>query len=145
MVGRASPRPTAADDELPGALDRPADTVVIDLPASYRKQAKPSFEGKEGSAFPCSVIRDVLDETTPAPVRASRHRRAASLLAQAPEAAAAHHAAAGDWAKAAFRPGGAHPDLADLALLVREFLPASGPVQLTPMAYVRVVFCRRHS
>jgi DNA-binding SARP family transcriptional activator len=52
-------------------------------------------------AFASSVIREVLDETTPAPVRASRHRRAASLLAGAPEAAASHHAAAGDWAEAA--------------------------------------------
>jgi DNA-binding SARP family transcriptional activator/energy-coupling factor transporter ATP-binding protein EcfA2 len=52
-------------------------------------------------AFASSVIRDVLYETTPAPVRASRHRRAAALLAGAPEAAAAHHAAAGDWAEAA--------------------------------------------
>jgi DNA-binding SARP family transcriptional activator/energy-coupling factor transporter ATP-binding protein EcfA2 len=51
--------------------------------------------------FTSSVIRRVLYQTTPAPLRASRHRRAAVLLAGAPEAAASHHAAAGDWAAAA--------------------------------------------
>lgn len=60
--------------------------------------------------FAGSVIRDALYETTPAPIRASRHRRAASKLADQPEAAAAHWAAAGDrqrahqaWAAAAER------------------------------------------
>jgi DNA-binding SARP family transcriptional activator len=52
-------------------------------------------------AFTSGLLRAVLYETTPEPVRASRHRRAALLLAGAPEAAASHHAAAGDWAAAA--------------------------------------------
>ena len=52
-------------------------------------------------AFTSGLLREVLYETTPEPVRASRHRRAAVLLAGAPEAAASHHAAAGDWAAAA--------------------------------------------
>jgi DNA-binding SARP family transcriptional activator/tetratricopeptide (TPR) repeat protein len=51
--------------------------------------------------FTRGLLREVLYETTPAPVRTSRHRRAAVLLAGAPEAVAGHHAAAGDWAKAA--------------------------------------------
>ncbi|HEV8166586.1 MAG TPA: AAA family ATPase, partial [Actinomycetota bacterium] len=51
--------------------------------------------------FTSGLLREVLYETTPAPVRKSRHRRAAVLLAGAPEAVAGHHAAAGDWAKAA--------------------------------------------
>lgn len=46
--------------------------------------------------FAGSVIRDALYETTPAPIRTSRHRRAASKLADQPEAAAAHFTAAGD-------------------------------------------------
>ena len=50
--------------------------------------------------FAGSVIREALYETTPGPVRASRHRRAAARLADRPEAAAAHHAGAGDWARA---------------------------------------------
>lgn len=60
--------------------------------------------------FAGSVIRDALYETTPTPIRTSRHRRAASKLADRPEAAAAHYAAAGDderaheaWAAAAER------------------------------------------
>jgi DNA-binding SARP family transcriptional activator/energy-coupling factor transporter ATP-binding protein EcfA2 len=52
-------------------------------------------------AFSSGLLREVLYEITPAPVRASRHRRAAALLAGAPEAVASHHAAAGDWAAAA--------------------------------------------
>jgi tetratricopeptide (TPR) repeat protein len=51
-------------------------------------------------AFTSGLIREVLYETTPGPVRASRHRRAAVLLADAPEAVAGHHAAAGNWAEA---------------------------------------------
>jgi DNA-binding SARP family transcriptional activator len=50
--------------------------------------------------FAGSVIRDALYETTPTPIRTSRHRRAASKLADRPEAAAAHHAAAGDYERA---------------------------------------------
>ncbi|MGH9280449.1 MAG: BTAD domain-containing putative transcriptional regulator, partial [Acidimicrobiales bacterium] len=50
--------------------------------------------------FAGSVIREALYETTPAPIRASRHRRAASGLADRPEAAAVHFAAADDWGRA---------------------------------------------
>ena len=50
--------------------------------------------------FAGSVIRDALYETTPMPIRASRHRRAASKLADRPEAAAAHYGAAGDYERA---------------------------------------------
>jgi tetratricopeptide (TPR) repeat protein len=50
--------------------------------------------------FAGSVLRDVLYETTPAPIRTSHHRRAAAGLAARPEAAAVHHAAVGDWASA---------------------------------------------
>ena len=50
--------------------------------------------------FAGSIIRDVLYDTTPAPIRASHHRRAAARLVDRPEAAALHHAAVGDWARA---------------------------------------------
>ena len=50
--------------------------------------------------FAGHVIRDALYESTPAPIRASRHRRAATMLADRPEAAAFHHARAGDWGRA---------------------------------------------
>jgi DNA-binding SARP family transcriptional activator len=50
--------------------------------------------------FAGSIIRDVLYATTRQPVRIVRHRGAAAKLADRPESAAAHHAAAGDWAMA---------------------------------------------
>ena len=50
--------------------------------------------------FAGSIIRDVLYESTPVPIRTSRHRRAAARMADQPEAAAGHHAAIGDWARA---------------------------------------------
>ena len=56
--------------------------------------AGPRFE------FAGSVIRDALYESTPSPIRISRHRRAASRLANRPESAAAHYAAAEDWSSA---------------------------------------------
>jgi DNA-binding SARP family transcriptional activator len=51
-------------------------------------------------AFASGLVQEVLYETTPGPVRASRHRRAALLLEGRPEAVAGHRAAAGDWAEA---------------------------------------------
>jgi DNA-binding SARP family transcriptional activator len=48
-------------------------------------------------AFASSVIRDVLYEATPAPIRVSRHRRAAVLPGTTPEVRAHHLDAAGDW------------------------------------------------
>ena len=50
--------------------------------------------------FAGSIIRDVLYETTPAPIRSSHHRRAATRLGDRPEAAAVHLAAIGEWARA---------------------------------------------
>jgi DNA-binding SARP family transcriptional activator len=64
------------------------------LRAGLLTTSGPRFE------FAGSVIREALYDTTPAPVRASRHRRAAARLADRPEAAAAHHAGAGDWGRA---------------------------------------------
>ena len=50
--------------------------------------------------FAGSIIREVLYQTTPSPISTSHHRRAAAMLADRPEAAAVHHAASGDWARA---------------------------------------------
>ena len=50
--------------------------------------------------FAGSILRDVLYETTPAPIRTSLHRRAAARLSARPESAAVHLAAIGDWAAA---------------------------------------------
>jgi DNA-binding SARP family transcriptional activator/tetratricopeptide (TPR) repeat protein len=51
--------------------------------------------------FANDIVRQVAYESAPEPVRVSRHRRAARLLEERPEAAARHHAAAGDWSAAA--------------------------------------------
>jgi DNA-binding SARP family transcriptional activator len=50
--------------------------------------------------FANDLIGDVLYDTTPAPTRVARHRRAAGLAADNPEAVARHAAAAGEWAVA---------------------------------------------
>jgi class 3 adenylate cyclase/DNA-binding SARP family transcriptional activator len=57
-------------------------------------------ESGAGYEFANDVIRDVLYETTPRPVRVVRHRRLVTLLATHPEAAASHAAAAGEWKEA---------------------------------------------
>jgi DNA-binding SARP family transcriptional activator len=54
-------------------------------------------EAGAGYEFANDVIRKVLYDTTPAPTRAVRHRRLATLLRGRPEAAAEHAAAAGEW------------------------------------------------
>jgi DNA-binding SARP family transcriptional activator len=50
--------------------------------------------------FANSVIQEVLYETTPPAVRASRHRRMAELVADRPELVAVHQEAAGGWSRA---------------------------------------------
>jgi DNA-binding SARP family transcriptional activator/tetratricopeptide (TPR) repeat protein len=50
--------------------------------------------------FANDIVRRIAYESAPLPVRTSRHRRVAALLVDHPEAAAAHHAAAGDHADA---------------------------------------------
>jgi tetratricopeptide (TPR) repeat protein len=52
-------------------------------------------------AFTNELIQEVLYESIPRPTRIARHRRAATLLADSPEAMAAHAEAAGDPAAAA--------------------------------------------
>ncbi|HEY2207566.1 MAG TPA: AAA family ATPase [Pseudonocardia sp.] len=51
--------------------------------------------------FANDIVRQVAYESTPEPVRVSRHRRAARLFADRPETAARHHDSAGDRAAAA--------------------------------------------
>jgi tetratricopeptide (TPR) repeat protein len=50
--------------------------------------------------FANDLIREILYRTTPQPVLVARHRRAAALLADNPEAVGAHASAAGDWSVA---------------------------------------------
>lgn len=51
--------------------------------------------------FSNDIVRKVAHDSMPRPVQVSRHRRAANLFADQPEAAAHHLAAAEDWAAAA--------------------------------------------
>ena len=51
--------------------------------------------------FANDLVREVLYATSPRPTRVTRHRRLAGMLADRPEAAAGHAAAAGDWPAAA--------------------------------------------
>ncbi len=46
--------------------------------------------------FANDILREIIHQDTPAPVRVSRHRRAARLFLDRPEIAARHHAEAGD-------------------------------------------------
>jgi DNA-binding SARP family transcriptional activator len=58
------------------------------------------MESGSGYEFANELIQEVLYQTTPLPTRIQRHRRAAALLQDNPEAVGAHAAAAEDWALA---------------------------------------------
>lgn len=66
------------------------------------KRAEPArragllIEAGAGYEFSNDMVREILYETTPKPLRIVRHRRLATLLDDRPEAAARHAAAAGD-------------------------------------------------
>ena len=64
--------------------------------AEAARRAGILIEAGGGYEFSNDLIRDVLYETTPRPLRVLRHRSLATLLSQQPEAAAKHAAAAGD-------------------------------------------------
>ncbi|WP_116710017.1 ATP-binding protein [Actinomycetospora cinnamomea] len=67
------------------------------------RAARAGFLVTDGGSyrFANDIVRRIAYESAPLPVRVSRHRRVAALLAGRPEAAAVHHAAAGDHAEAA--------------------------------------------
>jgi DNA-binding SARP family transcriptional activator len=54
------------------------------------------IEAGDGYEFSNDLIREILYDTTPKPLRVVRHRRLVALLDDQPEAAARHAAAAGD-------------------------------------------------
>lgn len=68
--------------------------------AQHARRARLLVESGPAFEFANDLIREILYRTTPLPVRIPRHRRAATLLAGNPEAAAAHAGAAGDWSQA---------------------------------------------
>jgi tetratricopeptide (TPR) repeat protein len=87
----------------------PADVLVelpVDVCARRAEQAMAARllvedEAGAGYRFANDLVCEVLYRTSPRPTRVARHRRLAAMLADRPEAAAGHAAAAGDWATAA--------------------------------------------
>jgi DNA-binding SARP family transcriptional activator len=75
-------------------LALPAETVVER--AEPARRAGMLVEAGDGYEFSNDLIREILYETTPKPLRVVRHRRLVGLLADHPEAAAKHADAAGD-------------------------------------------------
>jgi DNA-binding SARP family transcriptional activator/tetratricopeptide (TPR) repeat protein len=87
-------------------LDAVAELSGIDVEDCARRAGRALRAGllvARGATFrfPNDIVRQVAYEATPEPVRTSRHRRAAKLLSDRPEAAARHLASAGDWPEAA--------------------------------------------
>jgi DNA-binding SARP family transcriptional activator/tetratricopeptide (TPR) repeat protein len=87
------------------SLDEVASLGGIDVEDGARRAAKALrarlLIATGGSfRFANDIVRQVAYEAVPEPVRVSRHRRAARLLADQPEAAAGHYGSAGDWAEA---------------------------------------------
>ncbi|GEL17770.1 ATP-binding protein [Pseudonocardia asaccharolytica] len=88
----------------------------------------------EAYEFANDLVQESLLATTPAPTRAAHHRRAADLLADHPEAEAAHAAAVADWPRAArawLRAGEAALGrfaAADAQALLAQALDAAGRV-----------------
>ena len=80
---------------------------MLDLPveeagrrAERARAARVLVEAGTSFEFANDLIKEILYRTTPRPLLIVRHRRAASLLADNPEAVASHASAAGDWATA---------------------------------------------
>jgi DNA-binding SARP family transcriptional activator/tetratricopeptide (TPR) repeat protein len=87
-------------------LDDVAMLSGIDVEDCARRAARALRAGLlvasgETFRFANDIVRQVAYESAPEPVRASRHRRAAGMSADHPEAAARHLVAAGDWPAAA--------------------------------------------
>lgn len=80
-----------------GLLGAPLEDAV--RRAEHALAARLVVEAGRVYEFANDLVREVLYETTPAPTRLVRHRRAIALVAN-PEAVGAHAAAAGDWATA---------------------------------------------
>jgi DNA-binding SARP family transcriptional activator/tetratricopeptide (TPR) repeat protein len=88
------------------ALDTVAALAGLDAEEVARRagralRARLLHSDGDGFRFANDIVRQVAYESVPEPVRISRHRRAARLLRDRPEAAAGQHAAAGDWSAAA--------------------------------------------
>lgn len=68
--------------------------------AKAASQARLLDEAGAAYEFANDLIREIAYQSTPLPVRIARHRRAADLLTENPEAVAGHAARASEWARA---------------------------------------------
>jgi DNA-binding SARP family transcriptional activator len=84
-----------------GLLDLPVEQAAARAERALAARLLVEDETGTGYRFVNDLVREVLYQSSPRPTRVARHRRLAGLLADRPEAAAGHAAAAGDWATAA--------------------------------------------
>jgi len=84
-----------------GLLELPVDVCARRAGQAMAARLLVEDEAGAGYRFTNDLVREVLYRTSPRPTRVIRHRRLAAMLADRPEAAAGHAAAAGDWATAA--------------------------------------------
>jgi tetratricopeptide (TPR) repeat protein len=84
-----------------GLLELPVDVCARRAGQAMAARLLVEDEAGAGYRFTNDLVREVLYRTSPRPTRVTRHRRLAAMLADRPEAAAGHAAAAGDWATAA--------------------------------------------
>ena len=82
-------------------LGQPVETTAALAERALAARLLVEDEGGGGYELANDLVREVLYQTSPGPTRVARHRRLAGLLADRPETAAGHAAAAGDWAAAA--------------------------------------------
>lgn len=79
-------------------MDEPLEEAARAADAASR--ARLLVESGTRYEFANDLIQEIAYESTPLPVRAARHRRAATLLFGSPEAVAHHAIRAGDWSAA---------------------------------------------
>jgi tetratricopeptide (TPR) repeat protein len=84
-----------------GLLELPVDVTARRAEQAMAARLLVEDEAGAGYRFANDLVREVLYRTSPRPTRVTRHRRLAAMLADRPEAAAGHAAAAGDLATAA--------------------------------------------
>jgi DNA-binding SARP family transcriptional activator len=84
-----------------GLLDLPVEDAAARAERALAARLLVEDDTGAGYRFANDLVREVLYATSPRPTRVTRHRRLAGMLADRPEAAAGHAAAAGDWATAA--------------------------------------------
>ena len=84
-----------------GLLDLPVEDAAARAERALAARLLVEDDTGAGYRFANDLVREVLYATSPRPTRITRHRRLAGMLADRPEAAAGHAAAAGDWAAAA--------------------------------------------